>query len=198
MSCLSAGVPGAEGLSGPHADARPAGASERHRPPGAPLPPAGQLSAVPGAPSGAVPQAHVPLLKSPPSTRRLRSEKEPEKQWLFRPARVESTQSRTERAVLGDMNSHSHFLPPEDVRSVLKRQWIRAEVHLTENATGFYCVLCEAAHFQCYLRPQKPGTTEFFTHPSRLCSFIRYFGWIYTDFDLTVGFYSCIKHGSIC
>lgn len=102
----------------------------------------------------------------------------------------------TERAVLGDMNSHSHFLPPEDVWLVLKRQWIRAEVRLTENATGFYCVFCEAAHFQCYLRPQKPGTTEF-VHIHHACVRLsdilaKFILFRYNDFDLIVGFYSCV------
>lgn len=63
LSCFTAGVPRAEGFPGPDVDSRSAGTSECHRSSGASFPPAGQLSSVSGASSGAVPQAHVSLLK---------------------------------------------------------------------------------------------------------------------------------------
>lgn len=66
LSCVafsSSDLTGSEGLSGPHADAGPAGTGHGHGPAGAPLPAEEQLAAVPGSPSGAVPQAHVPMLR---------------------------------------------------------------------------------------------------------------------------------------
>lgn len=63
MSCFSAGVPCPKGFPGPDVDSRSDGTSECHRSSGASFPPAGQLSSVSGASSGAVPQAHVSLLK---------------------------------------------------------------------------------------------------------------------------------------
>lgn len=121
---MSAGVSGAEGLLGPHADAGSSGAGQCHWPPGAPFPPAGQLSAVPGAPGGAVPQAHVPLLKPcVPSLQPPRREKH-----LVFPGAV-----RTEMAVMRN----------ELYKAVLfylrTSHWclIRAEVSLTEMPLGF-------------------------------------------------------------
>lgn len=62
MTSLVPGVSGAEGLPGLHAVSGHAAAPQRPPAAGAPLHAAGQLAALPGAPGGAAPQAHVSVL----------------------------------------------------------------------------------------------------------------------------------------
>lgn len=60
---LCPGVSCAEGLSGLHAVPGYTAALQRPPPAGAPVPAAGRLATLPGAPSGAAPQTHVSVLR---------------------------------------------------------------------------------------------------------------------------------------
>lgn len=191
----SAGVPGAERLPGPHADAGSAGAGQCHRPPGASLPPAGQLSAVPGAPGGAVPQAHVPLLKPCICCSRLHRSLG---------GGIETNRERRSGGFSGlseweaprvpwsNQDWDGCFMRDELYKAIFfylrTSYWCLKVGELEQKCVWLKCrwVLCSVGSVLSWLtsnlRPQRPGTSLIRQFHECLCSFIKYFGKFYNAF----------------